>query len=120
MGSIFETLKYDYPVTGLQFDTRKIVAATGENGIEVGPMSMCDCDPTLTFIPALQPDQHAAFSPSHERTHAADGATALHGQVSRLWRSRHHGQDMGPVALLFVRCAPEQSDSAPVDTIYLH
>ncbi|KAJ6626942.1 WD40-repeat-containing domain protein [Mycena sp. CBHHK59/15] len=34
-GGIFETLKYDYPVTGLQFDTRKIVAATGENGIKV-------------------------------------------------------------------------------------
>ncbi|KIP08513.1 hypothetical protein PHLGIDRAFT_29502 [Phlebiopsis gigantea 11061_1 CR5-6] len=34
-GGIFETLKYDYPVTALQFDTRKIVAATGENGLEV-------------------------------------------------------------------------------------
>ncbi|KAJ7922987.1 WD40-repeat-containing domain protein [Mycena leptocephala] len=34
-GGIFETLKYDYPVTGLQFDTRKIIAATGENGIKV-------------------------------------------------------------------------------------
>lgn len=34
-GTVFETLKYDYPVTSLQFDTRKIVAATGENGIKV-------------------------------------------------------------------------------------
>ncbi|KAF7986202.1 hypothetical protein HWV62_38626 [Athelia sp. TMB] len=34
-GGSFETLKYDHPVTGLQFDTRKIVAATGENGIKV-------------------------------------------------------------------------------------
>lgn len=33
---MFETLKYDYPVTALQFDTRKIVAATGENGLDVG------------------------------------------------------------------------------------
>lgn len=98
MGSMFETLKYDYPVTGLQFDTRKIVAATGENGIEVGPMSLCDYYSTLTSISALQPDQHAALSPSHQRTHAANRTTALHGQVSRLWRSRHHGQDMGPVA----------------------
>lgn len=30
-----ETMKYDYPITALQFDTRKIVAATGENGIDV-------------------------------------------------------------------------------------
>lgn len=34
-GSIFDTLKYDHAVTALQFDTRKIVAATGENGIKV-------------------------------------------------------------------------------------
>ena len=35
-GGIFDTLKYDHAVTALQFDTRKIVAATGENGIKVG------------------------------------------------------------------------------------
>lgn len=34
-GGICETLKYDHAVTALQFDTRKIVAATGENGIKV-------------------------------------------------------------------------------------
>lgn len=34
-GGIFETLKYDHAVTALQFDTRKIVAATGENGVKV-------------------------------------------------------------------------------------
>ncbi|KAJ6519299.1 WD40-repeat-containing domain protein [Mycena sanguinolenta] len=34
-GGVFETLKYDHAVTGLQFDTRKIVAATGENGIKI-------------------------------------------------------------------------------------
>ncbi|KAK7694214.1 hypothetical protein QCA50_001394 [Cerrena zonata] len=34
-GGIFETLKYDHAVTGLQFDSRKIVAATGENGIKI-------------------------------------------------------------------------------------
>ncbi|KAJ6501552.1 WD40-repeat-containing domain protein [Mycena vitilis] len=34
-GGIFETLKYDHAVTGLQFDTRKLVAATGENGIKI-------------------------------------------------------------------------------------
>ncbi|KAF7306485.1 Trp-Asp repeats containing protein [Mycena indigotica] len=34
-GGVFETLKYDHAVTSLQFDTRKIVAATGENGIKI-------------------------------------------------------------------------------------
>ncbi|KAG6814439.1 hypothetical protein H0H92_007443 [Tricholoma furcatifolium] len=34
-GSVFETIHYDHAVTGLQFDTRKIVAATGENGVNV-------------------------------------------------------------------------------------
>ncbi|KAL0950601.1 hypothetical protein HGRIS_007393 [Hohenbuehelia grisea] len=34
-GGIFQTLKYDHAVTALQFDTRKIVAATGENGVKI-------------------------------------------------------------------------------------
>jgi division protein 1 len=34
-GSIVDTLKYDFPVTAVQFDSRKIVACTGENGVEV-------------------------------------------------------------------------------------
>ncbi|KZT67635.1 WD40 repeat-like protein [Daedalea quercina L-15889] len=34
-GGIFETLKYDHAVTALQFDTRKIVAAAGENGVKI-------------------------------------------------------------------------------------
>ena len=32
---MFDTLKYDHAVTGLQFDSRKIAAATGENAIKV-------------------------------------------------------------------------------------
>lgn len=34
-GGVFETLKYDYPVTSLQFDSRKVVAAAGDNDIKV-------------------------------------------------------------------------------------
>lgn len=34
-GGTFETLKYDYAVTALQFDTRKVIAATGENGVKI-------------------------------------------------------------------------------------
>lgn len=34
MGSIAETHRFEYPVTSLQFDSRKVIACTGENGIE--------------------------------------------------------------------------------------
>ncbi|EIN13432.1 WD40 repeat-like protein [Punctularia strigosozonata HHB-11173 SS5] len=34
-GGVFETLKYDHAVTAVQFDTRKILAATGENGVKI-------------------------------------------------------------------------------------
>jgi mitochondrial division protein 1 len=34
-GGIFETVKYEHGVTALQFDSRKIVSAAGENGIKV-------------------------------------------------------------------------------------
>ncbi|GAA5945477.1 hypothetical protein JCM1841_006372, partial [Sporobolomyces salmonicolor] len=33
-GSISDTIRYDHPVTALQFDSRKIVAAAGENGVK--------------------------------------------------------------------------------------
>ncbi|KAJ9118253.1 Mitochondrial fission protein [Naganishia vaughanmartiniae] len=35
MGSIVDTLKYEFPVTALQFDSRKVISCTGENGVEV-------------------------------------------------------------------------------------
>ncbi|GAA6063094.1 hypothetical protein JCM10212_003292 [Sporobolomyces blumeae] len=34
-GSISDTIKYDYPITSLQFDNRKIVTAAGENGVKL-------------------------------------------------------------------------------------
>jgi len=34
-GSIFETVKYDHGVTALQFDSRKIISAAGENGVKI-------------------------------------------------------------------------------------
>ncbi|KAF8807652.1 WD40 repeat-like protein [Phlegmacium glaucopus] len=34
-GGIFETIQFDHAVTALQFDSRKIIAATGENGVKV-------------------------------------------------------------------------------------
>lgn len=34
-GGTFETLNYNHAVTALQFDTRKVIAATGENGVKI-------------------------------------------------------------------------------------
>ncbi|GAA5840079.1 hypothetical protein JCM11251_000597 [Rhodosporidiobolus azoricus] len=34
-GAIADTIRYDHAVTALQFDSRKIVAAAGENGVKV-------------------------------------------------------------------------------------
>jgi division protein 1 len=34
-GGIFETIQFDHAVTALQFDSRKIIAAGGENGVKV-------------------------------------------------------------------------------------
>ncbi|KAG6869059.1 hypothetical protein C0993_004732 [Termitomyces sp. T159_Od127] len=34
-GRSFETISYDHAVTSLQFDTRKIIAAAGENGVKI-------------------------------------------------------------------------------------
>ncbi|KAH9075679.1 WD40-repeat-containing domain protein [Lactarius deliciosus] len=34
-GGIFETVKYDHGVTALQFDSRKIISAAGENGVKI-------------------------------------------------------------------------------------
>ncbi|RSH90672.1 Mitochondrial fission protein [Saitozyma podzolica] len=34
-GTVSETHRYEHPVTALQFDSRKVVACTGENGVEV-------------------------------------------------------------------------------------
>jgi division protein 1 len=40
-GGSSETIRFDYPVTSLQFDSRKIVAATGENGAKVERIYSC-------------------------------------------------------------------------------
>lgn len=41
-GGTFETLKYDHAVTALQFDTRKVIAATGENSVKVDFLSVSE------------------------------------------------------------------------------
>lgn len=34
-GGIFETIKYEHGLTALQFDSRKVVSAAGENGVKI-------------------------------------------------------------------------------------
>jgi division protein 1 len=34
-GGIADTIRFEYPVTSLQFDSRKVVAGAGENGVKV-------------------------------------------------------------------------------------
>jgi division protein 1 len=41
-GGTFETLKYDHAVTALQFDTRKVIAATGENSVKVNFLAVSE------------------------------------------------------------------------------
>lgn len=36
-GGIADTIRFEYPVTSLQFDSRKVVAGAGENGVKVWP-----------------------------------------------------------------------------------
>lgn len=42
-GGVVETLHVDHSVTSLQFDTRKIVAAAGDNGAKVRFAVACYC-----------------------------------------------------------------------------
>lgn len=55
-GGIFETIKYDHGVTALQFDSRKIVAGTGENGVKVRITSV---------LPSSSAVSLPIFFPSH-------------------------------------------------------
>jgi hypothetical protein len=49
-GGTFETLKYDHAVTALQFDTRKVIAATGENGVKVDFLTVSEYCYILTLF----------------------------------------------------------------------
>lgn len=56
-GSAVETLRYDYPVTALQFDTRKIVACTGENGVDVSGF-----DEQTDYAAGMSDDTQSCYS----------------------------------------------------------
>lgn len=62
-GGVFETLKYDHGVTALQFDTRKIVAASGENGVKVNRTrhTHVPCSPQIPQIYNRTTMQHSTL-----------------------------------------------------------
>lgn len=87
-GGVFETLKYDHGVTALQFDTRKIVAATGENGVKVYCAHRIHALHDLsTLLLDLQPYHHATLYAADKRTHPAGGSPPVYGPLSRFGRT---------------------------------
>jgi len=97
-GQISDTIKYDYPITALQFDNRKIVSAAGENGVKVSPsvasIPSAETDFSLRFA-GLQPNDTRTQHFIHQRSHCACRATTVHGQIPRNWFKRLYGQSLG-------------------------
>ncbi|KAF4605607.1 Mitochondrial fission protein [Pleurotus pulmonarius] len=72
-GGIFETLKYDHAVTALQFDSRKVVAATGENGVKIYNRTSLSLSLYLTLsVTVAPPDDQPYTLPTI--THTGEGA----------------------------------------------
>jgi division protein 1 len=75
-GAISEVHRFEYPVTALQFDSRKVVACTGENGVEV---RLLDCGDVCLLIPTgLQPDDSRALEVDHKWAYKARGEDEVH------------------------------------------
>jgi hypothetical protein len=106
MGSAADVLKYEFPVTALQFDTRKIVACTGENGIDVGLeyfAIMWDFADFLHRPTDLQPNGRNAFQADDQWPRQARRTPAFHGQIPGQWWQGWARKGLGSVdQLLFV------------------
>jgi hypothetical protein len=96
-GGVFETLKYDHAVKSLQFDTRKVVAATGDNDIKVGgePPSL-SCSKLATSL-GVQSYEPTALKAANKRTHESSGTTAVHGSLFNFRISGFNDEDMVPL-----------------------
>jgi hypothetical protein len=92
-GGIAETLRYDYPVSSLQFDSRKVVSCTGENGVKVGQIYNCWMAEVNALID-VQPDNDATLYPHHEWTHSAGGKSEVHGPLLNKRSTRRHSQNL--------------------------
>lgn len=98
MGSIVDTLKYEFPVTALQFDSRKVIACTGENGVEVR-RPLFQLVKMLILLSGIQPNVGRTYAIDRQRTHKTGREIAFHGQVSGDGRTRWHGQGVGSLGL---------------------
>lgn len=98
-GQISDTIKYDYPITALQFDNRKIVSAAGENGVKVSSTSLVSLPlkliRSLSLSIGLQPNYSRTQHSLDQRSHCPCRTITIHGQVSRNWFSRLYGQTLG-------------------------
>lgn len=100
MGNIVDTLKYEFPVTALQFDSRKVIACTGENGVEVRiphhPLERkCLSVPSRAL--GIQSHFRCSYAVNRKRTYQARGTIAFHGQVFGDWRKGRDSKSMGSI-----------------------
>ena len=77
-GAISDTIRYDHPITGLQFDSRKIVAAAGENGVRV----------SLPSPSTLNTDADLIFKQTFNRTTLQHSTLSINGHTSPVERLR--------------------------------
>lgn len=102
MGSVVDTLHYDYPVTALQFDSRKILVACGARAVDVRRDAHAD----------VQPHLGKARAARDKRACGARGAPALHGPLRGDRRARQLRQ--GVVALDSYPSRWQNSTPAPI------
>ena len=95
-GSIFDAFAYDQPVTSMQFDTRRIVAAAGEPVVKVydktdgrhwdcgtgvlsgqhTPLSGAEASPVVAHDPFLTAPSSSASGASHRRNSSSSSTSA--------------------------------------------
>lgn len=104
MGGIFETIHYDHAVTALQFDSRKIIAAAGENGVKViidNIYDECIVSHLYNFTD-IQPDKYSTIYTAYKRTHQTSRKASIYGPLSCNRRERCQGQNMVIIGKLII------------------
>ncbi|KAL8293674.1 hypothetical protein RQP46_000375 [Phenoliferia psychrophenolica] len=77
-GAISDTIRYDHPITGLQFDSRKIVAAAGENGVRTFNRTTLEHS-TLSINGHTSPVERLRFMDRYLATGGRDCTVKLRG-----------------------------------------
>ena len=107
-GGVLETIKYEHGVTALQFDSRKVICASGENGVKVRLIDGMMIDQFVGFertnaleLTDLQSHVNAKFHAVNEWAHPTCREVALYGPLPPLWWARRHCEDLGALTQLF-------------------